>query len=97
MNQTVAVTGATGFIGKYIIDNLLARGFHVRALTRIKCDLCSFDEQGPACVRMCPTKALHLVDNTDIARVSKRKRELTFNTDFGDLTLFQQAQSGEAK
>ena len=57
----------------------------------------SFDEQGPACVRMCPTKALHLVDNTDIARVSKRKRELTFNTDFGDLTLFQQAQSGEAK
>lgn len=29
MNQTVAVTGATGFIGKYIIDNLLARGFHV--------------------------------------------------------------------
>lgn len=25
MNQTVAVTGATGFIGKYIIDNLLAR------------------------------------------------------------------------
>lgn len=34
MNQTVAVTGATGFIGKYIIDNQLARGFHVRALTR---------------------------------------------------------------
>ncbi|EPU6500059.1 NAD-dependent epimerase/dehydratase family protein [Escherichia albertii] len=34
MNQTVAVTGATGFIGKYIIDNLVNRGFHVRALTR---------------------------------------------------------------
>ncbi|MCZ5435798.1 NmrA family NAD(P)-binding protein, partial [Escherichia coli] len=34
MNQTVAVTGATGFIGPYIIDNLLARGFHVRTLTR---------------------------------------------------------------
>ncbi len=32
MNQTVAVTGATGFIGKDIIHNLLARGFHVRAL-----------------------------------------------------------------
>ncbi|ECM2129481.1 4Fe-4S dicluster domain-containing protein, partial [Salmonella enterica subsp. enterica serovar Agona] len=67
----------------------------VRAIA-VKCDLCSFDEQGPACVRMCPTKALHLVDNTDIARASKRKRELTFNTDFGDLTLFQQAQSGDA-
>ncbi len=71
-------------------------GCGIRAIA-VKCDLCSFDEQGPACVRMCPTKALHLVDNTDIARVSKRKRELTFNTDFGDLTLFQQAQSGEAK
>lgn len=67
----------------------------VRAIA-VKCDLCSFDEQGPACVRMCPTKALHLVENTDIARASKRKRELTFNTDFGDLTLFQQAQSGDA-
>ncbi|KNB21979.1 formate hydrogenlyase, partial [Salmonella enterica subsp. enterica serovar Infantis] len=33
---------------------------------------------------------------TTIARASKRKRELTFNTDFGDLTLFQQAQSGDA-
>lgn len=30
----------------------------VRAIA-VKCDLCSFDEQGPACVRMCPTKALH--------------------------------------
>lgn len=39
-------------------------------------------------MRMCPTKALHLVDNTDIARVSKRKRELTFNTDFGDPPCF---------
>ena len=68
----------------------------VRAIA-VKCDLCSFDEQGPACVRMCPTKALHLVSNMDIARASKRKRELTFNTDFGDLTLFQQAQSGDAK
>ncbi|MCL7667142.1 formate hydrogenlyase subunit HycB, partial [Klebsiella pneumoniae] len=34
----------------------------IRAID-VKCDLCSFDEQGPACVRMCPTKALHLVDN----------------------------------
>ena len=35
MNQTVAVTGATGFIGKYIIDNLLARGFPSDASFRI--------------------------------------------------------------
>ena len=67
----------------------------IRAIA-VKCDLCHFDEEGPACVRTCPTKALHLVNNMDIARVSKRKRELTFHTDLGDLTLFQ-AQQGEAK
>ncbi|MEO3992061.1 NAD-dependent epimerase/dehydratase family protein [Pseudocitrobacter cyperus] len=34
MNNTVAVTGGTGFIGKHILANLLSRGFTVRALTR---------------------------------------------------------------
>ncbi len=29
-----------------------------------------------------------LVDSRDIARASKRKRQLTFNTDLGDLSLF---------
>ncbi|WET39213.1 NAD-dependent epimerase/dehydratase family protein [Citrobacter enshiensis] len=34
MSKTVAVTGGTGFIGKHIVDDLLSRGFTVRALTR---------------------------------------------------------------
>ena len=34
MTGTVAVTGATGFIGTHIVRNLLSHGFHVRALTR---------------------------------------------------------------
>lgn len=59
----------------------------VRAIA-VKCDLCHFDEQGPACVRTCPTNALLLVDIRDIAQASKRKRQLTFNTDLGDLSLF---------
>ena len=67
----------------------------VRAIA-VKCDLCHFDEQGPACVRTCPTKALLLVDIRDIAQASKRKRQLTFNTDLGDLSLFQ-AQQGDVK
>lgn len=39
-------------------------------------------------MRMCSIKVLYLVDNIDIVRVSKRKRELIFNTDFGDFILF---------
>ncbi len=29
----------------------------------VKCDLCYFREQGPACVEACPHKALHLIDD----------------------------------
>ncbi|HEX8992155.1 MAG TPA: 4Fe-4S dicluster domain-containing protein [Anaerolineales bacterium] len=42
----------------------------------VKCDLCYFDEQGPACVRACPHKALRLVDANDpkeAARVQQMK------------------------
>ncbi|WP_438918658.1 4Fe-4S dicluster domain-containing protein [Kosakonia cowanii] len=67
----------------------------VRAIA-VKCDLCYFDADGPACVRMCPTKALHLVSPHDINRASRRKREQTLNTDYGDLARFAQ-NNGSAK
>jgi nucleoside-diphosphate-sugar epimerase len=34
MSRTIAVTGATGFIGGMLINHLLAAGWHVRALAR---------------------------------------------------------------
>ncbi|MBT0728192.1 NAD-dependent epimerase/dehydratase family protein [Rosenbergiella australiborealis] len=39
MTQTVALTGATGFIGSHIVEKLLAAGFQVRALTRSPANL----------------------------------------------------------
>lgn len=66
----------------------------VRAIA-VKCDLCCFDENGPACIRTCPTKALHLVDNDNIAQSSKRKRELTAGAVTGDLTFFTQPEARE--
>jgi hydrogenase-4 component A len=43
----------------------------------IKCDLCYFSPDGPACVRICPTQALHLVDEQTMSEVEKAKRMKT--------------------
>lgn len=46
----------------------------------------------PACGSARP--ALVLVNIRDIARTSKRKRELTINTDVGDLSLLRALNEG---
>ena len=44
-------------------DFISLLGWHVgQKKVAIKCDLCFFDEEGPACIRACPHKALSLVD-----------------------------------
>jgi hydrogenase-4 component A len=40
----------------------------------VKCDLCFFDEQGPACVRACPHRALSLIDPNDPRQSAKVKQ-----------------------
>jgi nucleoside-diphosphate-sugar epimerase len=47
--NTVAVTGGTGFIGRHLIGDLLARGVHVRAIVRP--DSKSLDPAGAVIVR----------------------------------------------
>jgi hydrogenase-4 component A len=41
----------------------------------VKCDLCAFRESGPECVRVCPTKAMYVVndDELEVSVDTKRK------------------------
>ncbi|GGY96730.1 MAG: formate hydrogenlyase subunit 2 [Shewanella sp.] len=47
----------------------------IRAVA-VKCDLCSFRPEGPACIDTCPTSAIVLVSDAELAKASARKRQL---------------------
>ncbi|ADM97778.1 electron transporter [Dickeya dadantii] len=57
------------------VHPMLAWNAGVRSIA-VKCDLCDFREQGPECVRVCPTHALYLVDDAalDDAIAAKRRQ-----------------------
>jgi electron transport protein HydN len=40
-----------------------------------KCDLCIGRDQGPACVQVCPTAALHVMDNDMMAELQNQRRQ----------------------
>lgn len=46
----------------------------VRAVA-VKCDLCDFRETGPECVRICPTRALFVVDNGSLDQSNEARRK----------------------
>ena len=45
---------------------------HVEA---VKCDLCEHRENGPACVQVCPTKAIYVIDSAVLALAARKRRE----------------------
>ncbi|MDR3411231.1 MAG: 4Fe-4S dicluster domain-containing protein, partial [Formivibrio sp.] len=55
------------------LDPILAWTPGVRAVA-VKCDQCAFLETGPECVRVCPTHALFVVDNSTLEHSNDAKR-----------------------
>lgn len=41
----------------------------------LKCDLCNHREEGPACVQVCPTGAIRIIESETLIEDSKQKRE----------------------
>nr|WP_113868486.1 4Fe-4S dicluster domain-containing protein [Brenneria salicis]NMN92043.1 hydrogenase-4 component A [Brenneria salicis ATCC 15712 = DSM 30166]RBP59501.1 hydrogenase-4 component A [Brenneria salicis ATCC 15712 = DSM 30166]RLM29434.1 electron transporter [Brenneria salicis ATCC 15712 = DSM 30166] len=54
------------------INPLLAWNAGVRSIA-VKCDLCAFQDHGPECVRVCPTKALFIIDDQQIVKTNAAK------------------------
>lgn len=42
----------------------------------VKCDLCDFRAEGPACVQSCPTHALHLITDDLLSQRAKQQQQL---------------------
>jgi electron transport protein HydN len=55
-------------------DRPLVSGTHVEA---VKCDLCAHRANGPACVEVCPTKAISVIDAALFAQAGRKRREHT--------------------
>ena len=78
-------TSTAGVAGTYdnaptqsaTLNPLLAWEIGVRSVA-VKCDLCAFLEDGPVCVKVCPTHAMFVVDDRalDVAGDAKRKATL---------------------
>ena len=56
------------------VSSMLAWQPGVKAIA-VKCDLCYFRKEGPACVQTCPTKTLFLISDESIDKANREKRE----------------------
>ncbi|XEI31289.1 4Fe-4S dicluster domain-containing protein [Aeromonas veronii] len=60
-------------------EDLLSWEPGVRSIA-VKCDLCEFRTDGPACVDACPSQALKLVNDGDTERAVRIRRQQAANT-----------------
>ncbi|BDH47708.1 electron transporter [Salmonella enterica subsp. enterica serovar Choleraesuis] len=61
------------------MDPYLSWNAGVRAIA-VKCDLCAFRDEGPACVSACPTNALHLVTDEALEAQTRERRLMAANS-----------------
>lgn len=76
------------------VSPFLAWNAGVRAIV-VKCDLCDFQDTGPECVRVCPTKSIHLVDNQSISTHSQSRRLKTLMSSPYELGFTATRQEGD--
>lgn len=67
-------------------DPMISWSSGVRSVA-VKCDLCDFSETGPECVRVCPTKALFLVDESAMSESNDAKRKAAVIADGSSLSF----------
>ncbi len=60
-------------------EDLLSWEPGVRSIA-VKCDLCEFRAEGPACVDACPSQALKLVNDGDTERAARIRRQQAADT-----------------
>lgn len=60
-------------------EDLLSWEPGVRSIA-VKCDLCEFRTDGPACVDACPSQALKLVNDGDTERAARIRRQQAADT-----------------
>ncbi|MEC5344517.1 4Fe-4S binding protein [Brenneria populi] len=67
--------GAMSVIGKPVarVDHYQTLGLCIKAEAQ-KCDLCEGRAAGPACVEVCPTKALRTIGHDDIQAMIRQKQ-----------------------
>ena len=66
-----------GVIDLYPISNIDKDKLCFRGnMVANKCDLCIDTEDGPACAKVCPTKAFRIIKEDDINNGVKDKRKL---------------------
>lgn len=68
------------------LDPLLQWQPGVKAIA-VKCDMCHFRASGPECVRVCPTNALHVVENSMLDQDAEAKRTAAMGALGGQVSL----------